>query len=129
MLVIGCMGFGKLQFVIVLFVFCNFDEMLWVIIDYKGEDLIDDIWMVMGGKKWGLIKNLVVDDELFVELGLYYMNLCLLIDDVVVEVFLWKVYGKLWGKFGEKKYCGYCGLFIDEGYCLLQKGVFDVIFI
>lgn len=126
-LVIGRTGSGKSQFAIALLASRNFDEMPWVIIDYKGEDLIDDIRTATGGKKRGLIKNLAVDDEPPVEPGLYYMNPRPLIDDVAVEAFLWKVHGKLRGKFGEKKYRGYCGLFIDEGYCLPQKGAFDVI--
>jgi len=126
-LVIGRTGSGKSQFAIALLSTRNFDEMPWIIIDYKGEDLIDDIRLATGGLKRGLIKNLAVDDNPPVEPGLYYMNPRPIIDDVAVEAFLWKVHGMKRGGLGKKKFRGNCGLFIDEGYCLPQKGAFDVI--
>lgn len=126
-LVIGRTGSGKSQFAISMLATRNFDEMPWVIIDYKGEDLIDDIRKATGGLKRGAIRNLAATDNPPTEPGLYYMNPRPIIDDGDVEAFLWKCHGMLRGSIGEKKYRGNIGLFIDEGYCLPQKGAFDVI--
>lgn len=126
-LVIGRTGSGKSQFAIALLSTRNWDEMPWIIIDYKGEDLIEDIRLATGGLKYGRVKNILPTDNPPVEPGLYYMQPRPIIDDATVEAFLWKCHGQRRGPLGKKKYRGNIGLFIDEGYCLPQKGAFDVI--
>lgn len=125
-LVIGRTGSGKSQFAIALLSMQNWDEMPWVIIDYKGEDLIDDIRLATGGRKHGKIKVISPTDIPPTKPGLYYMRPRPLVDDEAVQAFLWALHSQKRGPFNDR-HVGYCGLFIDEGYCLPQKGAFDVI--
>lgn len=111
-LIIGRTGSGKSQFAIALLSTRNWDEMPWIIIDYKGEDLIDDILKV-NKRRYTVLKP---TDKAPSEPGLYYMRPKPKVDDPDVEAFLWRVHAK-----------GHCGLFIDEGYALPQKDAFDVI--
>jgi hypothetical protein len=126
-IVIGRTGSGKSVFAIALLSTRNFNDMPWVIIDYKGEDLIDEIRLATGGRKHGAIKILAPTDNPPVEAGLYWMKPRPILDDADVEAFLWKCHGTPRGPIGKKKYVGNIGLFIDEGYCLPQKAAFDVI--
>jgi hypothetical protein len=86
--------------------------MPWIIIDYKGEDLILDI---MAANK-GLITKIYPDSNIPKKAGLYYMHPTPVEDDVKMEAFLRRVHKS-----------GYCGLFIDEGYALPQRAAFDII--
>jgi hypothetical protein len=111
-LVLGRTGSGKSQFAIALLSNQNWHEMPWVIVDYKGEDLIIEIMEANPGK----IKNIKVTDSPPTKPGLYYMRPIPKVDDEAMEAFLWKVWKR-----------GYCGLFFDEGYCVPDKAAFDVI--
>jgi len=111
-LVLGRTGSGKSQFSIALLSTRNFDEMPWVIIDYKGEDLIDDIRRVC---KSG-IKTISVHDKPPTKPGLYWMKPTPKVDDAAMEVWLWAV----WKNKST-------GLFIDEGFALPQRDAFDAI--
>lgn len=111
-IVLGRTGSGKSQFSIALLSTRNFDEMPWIIIDYKGEDLIEEILT----KTKGRIKHLKPTDNVPKRAGLYYMKPMPLQDDELMEAFLWRVHKS-----------GYCGLFIDEGYALPKGKAFDVI--
>lgn len=110
--VLGRTGSGKSQFSIALLSTRNWDEMPWIIIDYKGEDLIHDILKANKGR----VKTLKPTDNPPKEPGLYYMRPLPKVEDMEVEAFLWKVHKQ-----------GHCGLFLDEGYALPQKDAFDVI--
>jgi len=127
-IVIGRTGSGKSQFAISLLSTRNFDEIPWVFIDYKGEDLFDDIRKATGGYKWGAIKVLDVDDDPPTTPGLYYMRPRVVIDDVSVNNFLRKCYDQKRGPIGSR-HRGHIGIMVDEGYALPQKhgSAFDVI--
>lgn len=125
-IVLGRTGSGKSQFAIALLSTRNFDEIPWIIIDYKGEDLIRDIMLKTGGLKYGAIKNLDPTDDPPTKPGLYIIKPRPKVDDDAMEAFLWKCHGLKRGPLGDR-HRGYIGLFIDEGYCLPQKAAFDVI--
>lgn len=110
-LIIGRTGSGKSQFGIALLSTRNWDEMPWIFIDYKGEDLWEEIREANPN-----IKSIKPTDNVPKAPGLYHMRPLPKVDDADVEAFLWKVHKK-----------GHCGLFIDEGYALPQKDAFDVL--
>lgn len=110
-LIIGRTGSGKSQFGIALLSTRNWDEMPWIFIDYKGEDLWEEIRDANPN-----IKSIKPTDSVPKKPGLYHMKPLPKVDDTAVEEFLWKVHKK-----------GRCGLFIDEGYALPQKDAFDVL--
>lgn len=111
---IGRTGSGKSHFAIALLSTRNFDEMPWIILDYKGEDLILDILEATGKA----IKHLKVTDNPPKYPGLYYMKLMPQEDDEAIKLFLRKVHKQ-----------GHIGLFVDEGYSLPQGRIsmFDII--
>lgn len=111
-LVLGRTGSGKSVFAIALLSTRNFDEMPWVIIDYKGEDLVGEIRKYCKGK----IKTISVNDKPPTKPGLYWMKPTPKVDDEAVEKWLWQVWKN-----------GHTGLFIDEGFALPQKDAFDAI--
>jgi len=111
-LILGRTGSGKSQFAIALLSTQNWHEMPWVIVDYKGEDLIEEILEANPGK----IKSIKVTDNPPTKPGLYYMRPTPKVDDDAMEAFLWKVWKK-----------GHLGLFFDEGYMVPEKDAFDVI--
>ncbi len=111
-IVLGRTGSGKSQFSIALLSTRNFDQMPWVIIDYKGEDLIEDIRAQCKGK----IKTISVHDKPPTKSGLYWMKPTPKIDDEAMEKWLWAVWKN-----------GRTGLFIDEGFALPQRDAFDAI--
>lgn len=127
-IILGRTGSGKSQFAIALLSVQNWNEMPWVIIDYKGEDLLNDIRKATGGYKFGAIKNIDVDDDPPYEPGLYYMHPRPKVDDAAVDAFLWKCHQQKRGYLGNR-HRGEIGLFIDEGYCLPQHhgAAFDII--
>lgn len=119
-LVLGRTGSGKSQFAIALLSTRNWSDdniseqaaMPWVIIDYKGEDLIDDIRKQSKGK----IKTIDVHDKPPTKPGLYWMKPTPKVDDEAMEKWLWAVWKN-----------GRTGLFIDEGFALPQRDAFDAI--
>lgn len=129
-IVLGRTGSGKSQFAVALLATRNWDDMPWVIIDYKGEDLIDDIMKATGGYKRGAIKVLSPYDDPPWKPGLYYMSPRIGLDDDAVHKFLFKCYDERRGPIGKKRR-GHIGLFIDEGYALpdKSKGAFDQILV
>lgn len=112
--VLGRTGSGKSQFSIALLSTRNFDEMPWIIIDYKGEDLIQDIVKACKGG----VKEISVHSAPPKNPGLYYLRVTPMLDDDAMNAFLWKVHKQ-----------GYCGLFVDEGFALPQKfgNPFDIL--
>lgn len=106
-MIIGRTGSGKSQFGLELLASQNWDVMPWVIIDYKGEDLIHDIMK----ENRGAIRTVKVTDSPPKSPGLYYMNPGAMLDDEAMEAFLMKVHKQ-----------GNCGLFVDEGYALPKFG-------
>lgn len=113
-MVLGRTGSGKSQFSIALLSTRNFDEMPWIILDYKGEDLIIDILEATKGT----IKKISVNDNPPKAPGLYYMKLNPSMDDEALNLFLMKVHKQ-----------GNVGLYIDEGYPVPQghRSPFNII--
>ncbi len=112
--ILGRTGAGKSVGGIQLLAQSNFHEIPWVIIDYKGEDLLEDILEVCKGRI-GILKP---TDKPPTKPGLYYMKAMPKVDDEAIDRFLWLVHKQ-----------GSVGLYIDEGYCLPQdrSNAFDVI--
>lgn len=129
-IVIGRTGSGKSQFAISLLASRDYDVKPWVIIDYKGEDLIDDIRLATGGRKRGAIKWITPYDDPPHKPGLYYMRPRIGVDDDAVNKFLYRCYDEKRGPLGDR-HRGHIGLFVDEGYALPQspKGPFDQILV
>lgn len=110
--VLGRTGSGKSQFSIALLGTRNFHQMPWVIIDYKGEDLIDDIIR----QNPGCIKRIYVKDKPPKKPGLYIMKPTPKVDDIAMEAWLWAAWKQT-----------HIGIFIDEGFALPQRDAFDAI--
>ena len=106
-LVLGRTGTGKSQASLDMLSSQNWDEMPWVIIDYKGEDLIADIRKQNKGR----IKEIKLEDKPPRAPGLYYMHPRPKLDDAAMEAWLFKVHKQ-----------GNVGLFIDEGYAMPNYG-------
>lgn len=81
----------------------SWDKMPWVIVDYKGDELIGRIPTTE-------IKKRSKGYDVPTKPGIYVIRPVAGVDDDFVEDFLWKV-----------KYRGHCGLYIDEGYMLPEK--------
>lgn len=113
-IILGRTGTGKSQFAIALLSTRDWHLKPWTIIDYKGEDLLEDI---LEASK-GAIKEIKVTDTPPKSPGLYYMRPAPRIDDAAINNYLYKVW-----KQGDH------GLFIDEGYALPQgrSDFFDTI--
>lgn len=112
--VLGRTGSGKSQFAIALLSTRNWSEQPWIVIDYKGEDLLVEIL----AKSNGQMKRIKPTDNPPKKPGLYYMQPMPVVDDEAINDFLWKVYRQ-----------ENIGLFIDEGFALPQKkgSPFDII--
>lgn len=112
-IILGRTGSGKSQFAIALLSTRDWENgKPWIIIDYKGEDLILDI---MKANK-GLVTEIKVTDNPPKKPGLYYMHPTPKVDDAAMEAFMWKVWKN-----------GHTGLFIDEGYMIPEKDAFDTL--
>lgn len=85
----------------------NFDEIPWIIIDYKGDPTLIDLVKRAKGK----IKKIKITDKPPRHAGLYYMHPMPVVDDEHMEKFLWGVYKNR-----------NTGLFIDEGYAMPKYG-------
>lgn len=123
-IVVGRTGTGKSQAAIDILSAQNFDEIPWVMIDYKGEDLIADMLARNG---WRRIKKdgrvvlkrtihspiveLSLEDKIPRKPGLYYLRPRPKIDDAAMEAWLLRVHAR-----------GSVGLFIDEGYAMPSYG-------
>lgn len=107
--ILGRTGAGKSVGAMWLFSMANFTEMPWVIIDYKGEDLIQKLL-----KQNKTIKKIDCHDKPPTKPGIYWMQPLPKDDDDAVEEWLKKVWAQ-----------NNVGLFIDEGYAIPQKSAFD----
>jgi hypothetical protein len=106
-MILGRTGTGKSQAALDMLSEQDFDTIPWVIIDYKGEDLIADIRAAVKGE----IREISVDKNPPKAPGLYYMTCRPIVDDDAMEAWLRKVHRQ-----------GNCGLFIDEGYAMPKYG-------
>lgn len=109
-IILGRTGSGKTFFACNLLSAQPFDEMPFVIIDYKGDSLINT--MVKQNK----IKEIFPKDKPPKKPGLYIMRPRPHLDDDALENWLMQV----WAQED-------LGLYIDEGYALPQKNAFDMI--
>lgn len=118
--VVGRTGSGKSQFAIALLSTRNWDEIPWFIIDFKGEDLIEDIL----DECKGTISHVRVTENPPAAPGLYYVKVRPKLDDIAIEIFLQKIYDR--ASNGRKRKGS--GIFIDEGYGLPPNSAFfDII--
>lgn len=99
--VVGKTGSGKTIGALFLLLQQNFDEMPWIIIDYKRDKTINSIR--------GL-KELHLDDKLPQEPGIYIVHPLPEVDDDRLEQLLWKIHG-----------VGETGIFVDEGYMIPKR--------
>lgn len=106
-IIIGRTGEGKTVRMLDILVRQNFDEIPWVLIDYKGDPTLIE----MVAKSKGKIKTIKVTDKPPTKPGLYYMHPMPIIDDDHMERFLWAVHKQ--GDFG---------IVCDEGYALPKYG-------
>lgn len=109
-IILGRTGSGKTFFACHLFSGQNFHEMPWVIIDYKGDSLINTI------VKQNKIKEVKPTEKPPTKPGIYIMHPRPHLDDEALENWLMRV----WAQEN-------IGLYIDEGYALPQKAAFDMI--
>lgn len=95
--VIGSTGSGKTQFAVWLLSTRDFDIRPWIIFDYKGDELIEDIGPQI----------ISIHAPPPTKPGIYAVRPIPDLDDKAVENFLWKVWAQ-----------GETGIYIDEGYML-----------
>ena len=93
--VIGSTGSGKTQFAIWLLSTRDFLFRPWIIFDFKGDDLIEEIDP----------QEISVYGSVPTKPGLYVVRPIPQRDDKAVEEFLWKIWAQEW-----------TGIYIDEGY-------------
>lgn len=98
--ILGCSGSGKTTLAGFVLSRAPFDQMPYICIDYKGDDLLGSI---------GRIRELSLDDAIPSDPGLYIVR-PLPSEVDAMETWLWKVWEK-----------GNTGLYIDEAYLLPDK--------
>jgi len=98
--VIGSTGSGKTQFAVWLLSTRDFDARPWIIFDYKGDELIDEI----GGTL------ITVHSPIPTKPGIYIVRPIPEHDDKAVIDFLWKIWAR-----------GDIGVYVDEGYMIGQR--------
>lgn len=106
-IVLGRTGTGKSQFAINLLSEQNWNEIPWVIIDFKGEDLLEDIL----NENPNSIRIITPKSNPPKSPGLYYMKCNPIDDDELIEVFMRKMHKQ-----------GNIGLYVDEGYMMPKFG-------
>lgn len=106
-IVLGRTGTGKSQFAINLLAQANFHAIPWVVIDFKGEDILKEI-VKQNPQGIHLIKP---SNKPPTKPGLYYMKANPIDDDELIELFVRRMHKQ-----------GYIGLFVDEGYMMPKFG-------
>lgn len=104
--IIGKTGAGKTQFACAFLASRNWDEMPWIILDYKRDKLIKEIGAAMSRKMYRTMK---VTDKIPDEPGIYHIHLLPGEDDEAAEELMLRIWEH-----------GRCGFYIDEGYMLPQ---------
>lgn len=118
-IVLGDTGSGKSQFAIALLSTRDYLTRPWFIIDYKGEDLLEDVLDACPN-----IKHVSVYDKPPSAPGLYYVKVRPLVDDLAIELFLHRIYDRA-SNGGKRKGSG---IYLDEGYALPRNSkFFDVL--
>lgn len=79
----------------------NFDEMPWIVIDYKIDDNINSI---EGARQWSM------ENGVPKEPGIYIVHPLAEVDDDELEKFLWQIHKS-----------GYVGVYVDEGYMIPNR--------
>jgi len=111
-IVLGRTGAGKTQFAVgELLANANWHEMPWVIIDYKGDDIVTELRKLCPN-----IKEIKPSQKPPTKPGLYWMQPAPQVDDGLVEAWLMQVWKQ-----------GYVGLYVDEGYALPNGAGFNII--
>jgi hypothetical protein len=119
-IILGRTGSGKSVGGLNLLADMNWHQQPWVILDFKGEDLVRKIWK----QNRRAVKSISPEDAPPKAPGLYIMPLRPLLDDAALEAWLMAVYSRANGQTKKG-----CGLFIDEGFAMPAKGqALDIIF-
>jgi DNA helicase HerA-like ATPase len=95
--VIGSTGSGKTQFAVWLLMSRDFDIRPWIIFDYKGDELIDEIGPEL----------ISIHGPVPTRPGLYVVRPFPEMDDKAVVKFLWQIHAR-----------GEIGIYVDEGYMI-----------
>lgn len=98
--IIGSTGSGKTQLAVWLLSTRDFQHRPWIIFDFKGDSLIEEIGA----------QEISVYGSLPTKPGLYVVRPIPQRDDKAVEEFLWKIWAQ-----------GSIGVYVDEGYMLGQR--------
>lgn len=98
--IIGSTGSGKTQFAVWLLSTRDFHYRPWIIFDFKGDDLIEEIGP----------QEISIYSKPPSKPGLYVVRPIPQRDDKAVEIFLWEIWAR-----------GDTGVYIDEGYMLGQR--------
>lgn len=109
-IVLGRTGSGKTQFSCDMLSTRNFDQIPWVVIDYKREEFFSDLL------KRKYARPIKCTDKPPQRPGVYIMRPSIKIDDDAVETFMLKC-------LDDED----IGIYIDEGYALPQRDAFDLI--
>lgn len=101
--IIGSTGSGKTFFAVWLLSTRDFNNRVWYIFDFKGDELIEDI------QKLGA-QEISVHAEPPTKPGIYIVRPIPEMDDKAVVELLWKIWAR-----------GSIGVYVDEGYMLGQR--------
>jgi hypothetical protein len=101
--IIGSTGSGKTQLAVWLLSSRDFTQRPWVIFDFKGDGLIEDIER-LGAQEISVYGNVPTKP------GIYIVRPIPERDDKAVQEFLWKIWAN-----------GNTGVYVDEGYMLGQR--------
>lgn len=94
----GMTGSGKSTFALWLFAeSADFDKRPWIILDFKGETIVQE------ALRQGIFKTWSISDELPKDAGVYVVDHDASSGQAIVSTFLWKIYKR-----------GKTGLFLDE---------------
>lgn len=112
-IILGRTGTGKSVGGLNLLSGQNFHQQPWTILDFKGEDLVKQIWR----ENERAVRVISPEEKPPTKPGLYLMPLRPQLDDGALEAWLMQVYMRANGRPNKGH-----GLFIDEGFAMPREG-------